>query len=264
MHHRQSNQSNQENIETAEQAALRQLRTNRMRTFFAGAGAIAFSLFAVGCPEAADLENPPPTTGGTGATTAGTGSVTAGTGTGGSSGGSGGSGAPSCETACINKLFTSITGPGCKICHSSDLKQSGLDLASPGYTARLSNVMAKHLDGDPMGTGAEKPLPNGCPTGDMLIDTLDPSKSWLWKKVNKDQGTCGDKMPQTTEIPASDLACVKTYVECVAGKPIVGGGTGGTGSTTGGTGTGGGASGGSGGAAGGAGGKGGGGGTGGT
>jgi hypothetical protein len=109
-------------------------------------------------------------------------------------------------------------------------KLGGLDLSVPGYTARLKDQAAKHLDGDPNFTGQEQPLPPSanCPANDSLIDTGDPSKSWLWRKVNQDQDMCGSFMPLGKALPASDLACIKQYIECVAQKPI-GGGSSGTG-----------------------------------
>lgn len=256
MHH-QSPQSDSQNLSSQERAALRQVRSRRWQTLFAGAGALALTLFAVGCPEPADLADVPAGPGPGG----GSGPV----GGSGPQGGSGGGGPVVCETACIDKLFT--TDPlTCKLCHSNDIALGGLNL-STGYTARLKDQPAKHLDGmDP-----EMPLPAsaGCMPA-SLINTANPGESWLWKKVNKLQGMCGDKMPQTSEIKAADLACVKTYIECVAQKPITagGGGSGSGGSASGGSASGGSASGGSasGGSAsgGGSGGKGGGGGTGGT
>ncbi len=199
-------------------------------------GALALSLFAVGCPEAADLENPeaynkyPPNgASGTGGSAAGSGQT----------GGTGGSSAqPNCEVACVNAIFQSVKANGCKACHAGASKLGGLDLTVPGYTARLKDQAAKHLDGDPMTTGQEKPFPPSanCPTNDMLIDTGDPSKSWLWRKVNQDQDLCGSFMPLGLALPAADLACIKTYVECVAQKPI-GGGSGGTTGGSGGGGT---------------------------
>jgi hypothetical protein len=242
--------------ETTERAALRQLRSNRLRALLAGAGAISLSLFAIGCPEAADLENPPPNmTGGTGSTTAGTGPTTAGTGTGGTgTGGTGGTGVV-CESACINKMFVTDLQP-CKLCHGTDAHLGGLDLQSAGYTARLKNQPAQHLDGVSV---PEAPLPASamCGVGDKLIDVDNPGASWLWKKVSKDNGMCGTSMPQPPSTLTNDqMTCVKTYIECVAGKPITAGsGTGGSG--TGGSGTGGTGTGGTGGSAGGSGGTGG-------
>lgn len=196
-------------------------------------GAIALGLLAVGCPQPADLENPdaynktPPNGAG-------------GTAGNGQSGGAGGGGAPpNCEVACVNTIFSSIQANGCKACHAGVAKLGGLDLSVPGYTARLKDQKAKHLDGDPNLTGQEQPLPPSanCPQSDSLIDTSDPSKSWLWRKLNQDQDLCGSFMPIGKVLPASDLACIKGYIECVAQKPI--GGSGGAGGATAGTGGGG-------------------------
>jgi hypothetical protein len=238
VHHRQSPQSNNETNETAEQAVLRQVRTSRLRALFAGTSAIAFSMFAVGCPEPADLENPPPNmTGGTGTTaTAGTGNTTAGTGT---TGGTGGV-IPNCESDCIKKMFVMDVQP-CKLCHGTGTALGGLDLQSAGFTDRLKDKPAKHTDG--MGP-PEAPLP-GCTSADLLINSAAPEASWLWKKVTGTQGAaCGTPMPQPpSTLTSTQTACVKTYIECVAGKPMAGGtggsgtggsGTGGTGGSTGG------------------------------
>ncbi|HEY6078154.1 MAG TPA: hypothetical protein VIW29_05090, partial [Polyangiaceae bacterium] len=211
-----------------------------MRTLIAGAGAIAFSMFAVACPEPADLENPPPNMTG-GSSAGGMGTTTAGQST------TGGGGGVVCETPCIETLFTK--GTKCTICHYKndppDAPSLGnLDL-STGYTARLKGIGAQHVDANFM------PYPAGtCPTGDKLIDTANAAESWLWKKVNGGHGACGTAMPQPpTTLSAAEMMCVKAYVECVAGQPIgAGSTTGGTGGAAGGTG---GAAGGTGGAAGG-------------
>jgi hypothetical protein len=140
---------------------------------------------------------------------------------GGGSGGSGGAAGPSCEVACVNDIFQ--TQPAlCKLCHTAPpgLKSSMLDLASPGYTARLKNVPAVHGD-----------LPKDkttCTGGDKLIDTTTPANSWLLKKIQGNQGMCGDAMPNTGMLTADQKKCLETYVACVAGGPIGGGAAGST------------------------------------
>ncbi len=152
----------------------------------------ALALLASGCPEAADLENADdyaaPING-----TAGSMSNPMG---------------DPCETPCVTEIFT---GAVCATCHQSGLSNAGLDLKSPGVTARLKDVAATH--GDIGGMPA-------CPSGDKLVDTAKPADSWLWKKVTMQQGACGDPMPQSGAFPMEAVTCVKTYVECVAGKPI--------------------------------------------
>jgi hypothetical protein len=81
----------------------------------------------------------------------------------------------------------------------------------------LKDVPAKHTDIVFMGAiGSMVP---GCPVGDKLVDTQAPANSWLLKKVNNQQGTCGTQMPQPpTTLRPDELACVAQYVYCVAGQ----------------------------------------------
>ena len=188
------------------------MRLRRLQAFALGASASVLALFAIGCPEPADLLNKdsypaPASTGGSataGSATGGSataGSATAGTATGGS--GMAGGGA-ACETACLKALVTD----NCKLCHSGTVMLAGLDMDSPGLTARLKNQTADH----PMpGDGAV------CPSGDKLIDTMTPANSWLLKKVSNGQGTCGSAMPSPPGLAGADLTCMQTYVACVAG-----------------------------------------------
>jgi hypothetical protein len=225
-----------EQLTLAEQRALRRLRARRVRALVASVGAGILALCSVGCPEPADLQNPnqyplPPATGGSGST--------AGSGTGGS--------APAgCETACIKDIFQKQVAL-CKLCHGAmpapaGLQSSGLNLESDGFTDRLKNVAAKHTD-LPMGKTT-------CPTGDKLIDTSNPSASWLLKKIQGQQNGCGDPMPSAGTLSADQKTCLETYVSCVAGGSISGGaGSGSGGTASGGTASGGTASGGTGGSA---------------
>jgi hypothetical protein len=167
-----------------------------------GLGVSALTLFAVGCPEPADLQNPdaypaptPPPAGGSGSS--------AGSGAGGGAAG-GGSTLAACETPCM----TTVLAAQCKLCHSTMLKLSGtLDFETPGYSARLKDKPAEHMGS----------TPGPCPTGDKLIDSATPANSWLLKKVTDMQGMCGTVMPAPTPLPAADQACFTTYVNCVAG-----------------------------------------------
>jgi hypothetical protein len=212
-------QSRSEELTPAERQALRRVRTRRVQGLLAGVGTGVLVLFAVGCPEPADLQNPgsyptPPSTG----TTGGTG----GTGT-----------TMNCEVQCVNDIFQKELTL-CKLCHGAALKSSMLDLEAPGYTARLKNVPAVHGD---LATGMTKA---DCPTGDKLIDTANPANSWLLKKIRNEQGQCGTVMPSTGTLSAAQKTCLETYVACVAGGSVGAGGTGTGGAGTGGTGTGGG------------------------
>ncbi len=176
----------------------------------AAAGTAALTLFSVGCPEPADLQNPEmfPKPGGSGVSGSGTGGTAAGgsaaggTAAGGTAAGGSAMGS-SCESDCMATVLKS-----CTICHGASLKFAMLDLEAAGYTARLKDVPATH--GDIMGT------PN-CPASAKLIDSATPAESWLLKKVSSKEGDCGDPMPQGTGLTGDNLKCVEDYVSCVAG-----------------------------------------------
>jgi hypothetical protein len=241
-----------ENLTPAERRTVRRVRARRLKAFSLSIGVSVLALFAVGCPEAADLANPEDypvgPSGGTG------GGATAGTGT----GGGGSTSANACEVDCVNKIFQIDMMP-CMFCHTSAGKLGDLDLQSPGYTARLKNQPAKH-------TGITGSTAS-CPTGDKLIDTANPANSWLLKKIHDEQDMCGTIMPQTGSLTPAQKTCLETYVACVApggAAPMGGSSSGGTSAGSGGTSSGGsGGKGGSGGTSGGSGGRGGSGGTGG-
>jgi hypothetical protein len=204
----------------AERQALKQARGRHLRALFCCLGAGMLTLFAVGCPEPADLQDPgsfprPPSAGGS-TSTAGT------TGTAGTT-----SSGAECESACLKAVIAS----SCKTCHGKMLKIVGkLDLETDGVTGRLKNQPAEHLAA---GDGAQ------CPSGDKLIDTTTPGSSWLLKKVKNEQGNCGTPMPPppTALLAGADLKCFEDYVACVSGAaPAAAGGTatggsGGTGGT---------------------------------
>jgi hypothetical protein len=213
----------------AERAAVRRARLRWLQGSAALVGLGALSVLAIGCPGAADLQNPCdyPTTaqpnGTAGAAAKPPPCGTAPIATGGGSGG-GGNTPNACEVACVNDIFQ--TQPAlCKLCHNNSqpnpLKSSMLDLSSPGYTARLKDVPAVHGD-----------LPAGkttCTPGDKLIDSANPDASWLKKKIEGMQGQCGDPMPSAGMLTADQKACLETYITCVAGGSGSMGGSGGTG-----------------------------------
>ena len=260
MQERQFPPFDSENQTPAERRVLRRVRARRAQPFALGVGVSVLALFAVGCPGPADLANPQDYPVAAGTTSTG-GGATAGTGTG------GGTSPATCETDCVKDIFQKQQVL-CKLCHQAKaapdgLQSAGLNLEADGFTDRLKNVPAKHTD-----------LPMGkteCTAGDKLIDTANPSASWLLKKIQGKQGNCGDPMPSSGMLSATQKTCMETYISCVAGGSITGGGgapgggtsSGGTGGTasagtaSGGTATAGTASGGSGGAKGGSGGTGG-------
>jgi hypothetical protein len=123
-----------------------------------------------------------------------------------------------CETACVEEIFNGRAS-SCKLCHTSKptaqggLQSAGLDLESPNAMVRLKDVPAKHTD-----VPITRPTPT-CPTGDKLIDSANPEESWLLLKLRGQQGTCGDPQPPPpNELPPAEMACMETYIYCVAGQ----------------------------------------------
>jgi len=136
-----------------------------------------------------------------GTTPGGTGGAAAVAGTSGSAGASTGD-----LPACVAAVFVASTAGKCSngICHHAGDGSGGLDLASPGVTARLLDQPASHAGASPS---------SGCPQGDKLIDSQDPSASWLLKKLTLDSGAaCGAKMPLTGSLSADELSCLTQWV----------------------------------------------------
>jgi hypothetical protein len=175
------------------------------------------ALMSTGCPGPADLENPQVYCKPGESIQAGTGpdapvigcksggSDAGGSGaTGGSAAGGTGSGSiADCEVACVKDIFTAIAT--CGACHSTAAKLGNLDLAMTP-SANMKDVVANHMS---MGAG--------CPPGVKLIDSANPSASWLLTKLKNGQGDCGTIMPQSGALDATKMACMETYVTCVAG-----------------------------------------------
>ena len=238
MQERQFPPSGPTRLVTTESRARRLWRAHRIKGA-AGLGAIALSLFALGCPQGADLDNPnfycqpggsivDPNT------KLVTGCMPVAAGTAGSTGtaGTGGMAAASCESDCMKGIINNGT-MACKTCHGIAVKldMSSLDMETPGYGARLKDHPSEHK-GNPAGTV--------CPSGDKLIDSAAPANSWLLKKVTGMQGSCGVNMPLGGMLSPADQTCVTTFVNCVAGgTPAGGGGMPSGGASTGGGGSGG-------------------------
>ena len=111
-----------------------------------------------------------------------------------------------CRSSCSDEIFAAATS--CKLCHGAGVRLGGLDLESPGRTARLKDVPAKHL---------EIALPGAqCPIGDKLIDSANLQESWMLKKLTGRQGTCGEAMPATGPQTDAQRACMTTWISCVA------------------------------------------------
>jgi hypothetical protein len=58
-----------------------------------------------------------------------------------------------------------------------------------------------------------------CP-GKLIVDSANPSQSYLIEKVTSDNPTCGDPMPSggRPALSAKQQACVRAWVEQVAGQ----------------------------------------------
>ena len=128
------------------------------------------------------------------------------------------------DTTCLTAVFAANCAT--VACHKGRVLGADLDLDSPGVNARLIDVVATHKDAMPTA---------GCLTGDKLIDTANPSASFLLAKVTKtmDALNCGFTMPIGSMLSAEDLACLNKYVQDVStaakgASPAAAGGTGGT------------------------------------
>jgi len=223
---------------------------SQVRTWFLASPVLASLLLASGC--SADLDNPeafsdraPPSAGASnasaGATSSSAGVSTAGTSGGGSAGvsgggsnaggagaaggtgvgadagasGNGGSGGSSGNAAsagatglpgCVAALFVNGTGKcAASVCHAKGSSPAGgLDLGSPGVEQRLLDQIARHEGLDASAT---------CSTSDKLIDSSDPSKSWLLKKLTGQQGNCGARMPLGQTLTPDELSCMQSWIQ---------------------------------------------------
>jgi hypothetical protein len=215
--------SSSESLTNPRQAAVRLARGRQVPPALTAVGILAFALLLVGCTAVVDDKTPPDmmATGGSAGNSAGATSSNA--------------GSANCDEApCVAQVFGATR---CAICHQSKgmdmggLKAAGLDLQSPNPSTRLRGVPATHGE-LPMGKDT------GCPTGDFLVDMSNAADSWLWKKINGQQGTCGDSMPPPgVPFSSTDSACIETYIECLTGMPltpVVGGGVGSAGTASGG------------------------------
>jgi hypothetical protein len=105
--------------------------------------------------------------------------------------------------ACLTTIFTQNCGVSG--CHSAGATAAGgLDLISPGVTARLINQPATFA-GVLMGPGVS------CPPA-KLVDTATPSASWLELKILGTQGSCGAQMPELGSFTSTDQQCITDFV----------------------------------------------------
>jgi hypothetical protein len=114
----------------------------------------------------------------------------------------------SCYSACAEQILRATVG--CKLCHGTAVKLAGdLDLESLGRIKRLKDVPAQHPG---LRVGQEE-----CPQGDKLIDSVNVNQSWMLKKIRGQQGNCGEQDPLGTHLSETELACLTSYIECIAG-----------------------------------------------
>lgn len=110
------------------------------------------------------------------------------------------------DLTCVTALFNkSCINAGCHA--AGPTAQDGLDLATPGFAARMVDVAATHK------------ATNTCAPA-KLIDSANPAMSWLLVKLQATQDpACGNFMPfGGTVLGAADVACVTTFVNAEAAE----------------------------------------------
>jgi hypothetical protein len=198
---------------------LSQLRLGRAITFAPLALVGTFFLFMLsGCPGGADLEDP------------GKFGIAGAHATGGSAGtGNNTTLTVNCTGTTYDVALKSCNQLGC---HAASYPYSGLNLtADSGLVARLKDVAAKHGDvscnpGDATQVctcDANSFLcttpPSACPKGDLLVDSSDYTKSWIWKKLEMADPMCGVQMPDGAYKSPADKACLEAMVQAIAALP---------------------------------------------
>ena len=109
-------------------------------------------------------------------------------------------------TTCLEQVFADACASA--PCHMAPATIAGLDLSSPGVNTRLIDVVAPHLNASPN---------TGCMPNQKLIDSANPTASWLLLKLDTDGKTCGSKMPiAAMDITAEQKKCIQDYVTAVA------------------------------------------------
>jgi hypothetical protein len=124
----------------------------------------------------------------------------------GGSAGSAGTAATGGLPSCVAALFVNGTGKCTNnACHAKTASPAaGLDLASPGVESRLVDQLAGHQGLDASAV---------CSKTDKLIDSADPSQSWVLKKIMGQQGSCGVRMPYGGTLTATELTCLQTWIQ---------------------------------------------------
>lgn len=82
------------------------------------------------------------------------------------------------------------------ICHDSNGPAGGLDLMAPCLAERLVDVKSR------------------C-DGSLLLDTADPTRSFLSDKLNNLKPRCGYSMPDQGHLPPDKLRCMNAWIAAV-------------------------------------------------
>jgi hypothetical protein len=84
-------------------------------------------------------------------------------------------------------------------CHDVSNPAGELDLISPGVETRLRDQPSSQ-----------------CPA-ETLVDTSDIANSFMLEKVSRQPDTCGERMPLGGTLPPEEIACVRAWIELIAG-----------------------------------------------
>jgi len=177
------------------------MRTNRLLALASvarrSAWCVALSVIGgaslAGCP--GTLDNPGQFSEGVGDGSSGA----SGSGGGDGSGGSGGS-TVQCNIA-VADVPEQLIHVKCATssCHDASNPAGELDLISPGVEGRLLDQTSSQ-----------------CPS-ETLVDTGDPASSFMLEKVSRQPDTCGERMPLGGTLPPEEIACVRAWIESIAG-----------------------------------------------
>jgi hypothetical protein len=188
----------------------------------------SFLLTLSGCPQGADLEHPEEygLTGGSSAGP-GTGGTAPGSGgtTGGTTGGSGGTGSGVTLTVdCGSDTYQNVLTQNCATigCHrmvGQAPAPSGLVLTpDSGLVGRIKDVKAQH--GDILcPPDFNTCVPASCDPNALLVNSANPSASWILAKIKGAQSDCGDPMPSPNGPTDPVEACLENFVAAVAAVP---------------------------------------------
>ncbi|HEX5101085.1 MAG TPA: hypothetical protein VFV94_16355, partial [Polyangiaceae bacterium] len=100
-------------------------------------------------------------------------------------------------------------------CHGNSFV-AGLDLRpNEGFASRIKDKPATFGAIACEGSLTETCIPDSCPTGALLVDSVAPASSWMLQKLSAPNG-CGVTMPYTKTVNADELACLTQIIDAVA------------------------------------------------